>query len=170
MERFLKRKAPESDNSESEPASTSSSSGSSTTKVVEASSKTKRRQYDDNYLSYGFISTGDASCPLPLCLVCGGKLSNEAMVPSKLKRHLTTNHPSLASKDADYFIRLKSQHSRQEQVMMKCAKVSQKALEASYLVAEIVAKAKKPHTIAETVILPACTAIVEKMLGPQAAK
>lgn len=43
--------------------------------------------------------------------------------------------------------------------MMKCAKVSEKALEASYLVAEIVAKAKKPHMIAETVTLLACTAI-----------
>lgn len=32
--------------------------------------------------------------------------------------------------------------------MRKCAKVSEKALEACYLVAEIVTKAKKPHTIA----------------------
>lgn len=50
---------------------------------------------------------------------------------------------------------------------MKRAKVSEKALEVSYLVAEIVAKAKKPHAIAKTVILPACTAIVKKMQGPQ---
>ena len=35
---------------------------------------------------------------------------------------------------------------------------------------EIVPKAKKPHTVAESVIVPACTAIVNKMLGPQAAK
>jgi hypothetical protein len=55
-------------------------------------------------------------------------------------------------------------------MMIKSAKVSEKALEASYLVAEIVAKTKTPHTIAETVIMPACTAIVNKMLGPQAAK
>ena len=54
--------------------------------------------------------------------------------------------------------------------MFKSANVSKNALEASYLVAEIIAKAKKPHTIAESVIVPACTAIVNKMLGPQAAK
>lgn len=53
--------------------------------------------------------------------------------------------------------------------MMKCAKVSEKALEAKYLVAETEAKAKKPHTTAETVMLPACTEIVNKMLCPQAA-
>lgn len=40
--------------------------------------------------------------------------------------------------------------------MMKCAKVSEKVLETSYLAAEIVAKDKKPHLIAETVISPAC--------------
>lgn len=54
--------------------------------------------------------------------------------------------------------------------MMKSAKVSEKALKASYLVARIVALSKKPHTIAETVILPTCKAIVNTMLGPQAEK
>lgn len=54
--------------------------------------------------------------------------------------------------------------------MIKCAKVSEKALEASYLVAETVAKAKNPHTIAETAMLPTCTAIVNKMLCTQTAK
>ena len=102
-----------------------------------------------------------------MCLVCGMKLSNQAMIPSKLQRHPTRNHPSLASKGAEYFFCLKSQINRQEQMMMKCAKVSERVLEARYLVAQIVAKAMKPHTIVETVILPACTATVNKILDPQ---
>lgn len=166
MDRYLKRKAPESDKSESEPSTSSSSSCGHSVKEVETSS-----------ITYGFIFAGNPSCPLPLCLLCGDwmwnvrnvKLSNQAMVPSKLKRHLTTNHPSHANQSKEYFVRLKSKYSRQEQVMFKCAKVSKNAL-ASYLVAKIIAKAKKPHTIAEQVIVPACTAIVNKMIGPQAAK
>lgn len=173
MDRFLKRKAPQEPDSfycEMEPQPTTSSTSSESAPKVAKVDKAKKRTYNDNYLKFGFISTGDATCPLPLCLICGMKLSNQGMVPSKLKRHLTTNHPSLADKDPEYFVRMKSQQSRQEQMMIKSAKVSEKALEASYLVAEIVAKTKTPHTIAETVIMPACTAIVNKMLGPQAAK
>lgn len=43
-----------------------------------------------------------------------------------------------------------------------------KALDVCRLAAKIVAKAKKPHRIAEMLVLPACTVIVNKMLGPQA--
>ena len=35
--------------------------------------------------------------------------------------------------------------------------------------AKIVAKTKKPHTISKTIILPAGTAVVSKMPGPQVA-
>ena len=135
IDRFLKRKPPQSDTSESKPL-TSSSSGRSV-KEVDTTSKMKKRQYDDDYLMFGFIFTGELSCPLPLCLLCGMKFSNHAMVPSKFKRHLTTNHPSDANQIREYFFRLKSEHSWQEQVMFKCAQVSKNALEASYLVAKI---------------------------------
>ena len=41
------------------------------------------RKYDKSYLSYGFSWTGDENQPQPLCLVCGCKMTNEAMVSSK---------------------------------------------------------------------------------------
>ena len=43
--------------------------------------------------------------------------------------------------------------------------VSEKALEASYLVAEIIAQKGKRHTVGENVILPACKIIVCEMLA-----
>ena len=50
----------------------------------------KNRLYNDSYLAIGFTWTGEEKCPLPLCIVCGKKLANTAMVPAKLKRHFSS--------------------------------------------------------------------------------
>jgi hypothetical protein len=57
----------------------------------------------DSYLSLGFSWFGDEDCLLPLCVVCGEKLPNEAMVLSKLKQHFTTKLARLDGKDLNYF-------------------------------------------------------------------
>lgn len=49
-----------------------------------------KRRHQDSYLEHGFILTGDSEAPSPLCVICGDKLANESMKPSKLLQHLET--------------------------------------------------------------------------------
>ena len=77
------------------------------------------RQYCDDYLKFGFSWSGDVAQPCPLCVVCGEKMANESMVPSKLQRHFTTKHSCLQDKDLNYFQRLLQQQSKQRNVFRK---------------------------------------------------
>jgi uroporphyrinogen-III decarboxylase len=56
----------------------------------------------------------------------------------------------------------------QRKVFEKKATISEMAQEASYLVAQIVAQKMKSHTIAESLIMPACKIIVKTMIGKKA--
>ncbi|KAJ1157235.1 hypothetical protein NDU88_009950 [Pleurodeles waltl] len=129
---------------------------------------TFNRQYHESYLKYGFIGTGDSHAPKPLCIVCGEKLSNEAMKPSKLLRHLTAKHPGIKDKPLEYFERKKQEHEAQKIFMRATTSIKENALRASYLVANRIAKAKKPFTIGEELILPSTKDICRELLGEAA--
>jgi hypothetical protein len=103
-----------------------------------------------------------------LCVICGKQLTNAATAPAKLKRHLTTNHSHLASKGADYFKRLLESQNKQSKVFVKKVTFSEKAHEATYFVAELIAQKRKSHTVGEKLIMPTCKIIVSKMLGQDA--
>lgn len=79
----------------------------------------KNRFYNESYLAMGFTWTGDENCPIPLCIICGKKLTNTAMVPAKLNRHFTTNHSHLSNKPADYFKRLLESQGKQSKFFEK---------------------------------------------------
>ena len=50
-------------------------------------------------MKLGFTFSGNESNSCSLCLVCGDKLSNESMIPNKLKRHFTSKHGHLSEKN-----------------------------------------------------------------------
>lgn len=129
-------------------------------------SKLNVRKYHDTYLSFGFISSTE-DIPRPQCVICGERLSNEAMVPSKLKRHLTTKHKFALDKPLEYFKRILSGETSQAKVFTKQKALADKAQEASYAVAELVAKKMKSHTSAETLVMPACCEVVRIMFGEE---
>jgi hypothetical protein len=69
------------------------------------------------YLQYGFFWCGDEGNSKPVCLLCGSILSNQSMVPNKLKRHLQANHSHAASKPRAYFERhLDSQNKSSQKI------------------------------------------------------
>ena len=59
------------------------------------------------------------------------------MVPAKLKRHLATKHSELSGKNKQYFKRQLAFNKKQTSIFSKKFKLSDKAQEASYAVAEI---------------------------------
>lgn len=128
------------------------------------------RQYQESYLKYGFIATGDSRAPSPLCIICGDRLSNEAMKPSKLLRHLETKHPALKDKPSEYFERKEHEQEGQKQLLRATTPTNASALRASYLVANRIAKAKKPFTTEEELILPTTKDICRELLGEAAVK
>ncbi|XP_071037990.1 SCAN domain-containing protein 3-like [Parasteatoda tepidariorum] len=90
------------------------------------------------------------------------------MKPSKLLRHLNAKHPGLKDKSLEYFERKRREHEGQKKFMMATTSIKESALRASYLVANRIAKAKKPFNIGEELILPATKDICREILGEAA--
>uniref|UniRef100_A0A3Q2WIW4 DUF4371 domain-containing protein n=1 Tax=Haplochromis burtoni TaxID=8153 RepID=A0A3Q2WIW4_HAPBU len=108
--------------------------------------------------------------PRAQCVECGLMLSNEALKPLKLKRHLETKHPTLARKPAEYFKRKENGQQMQELSVASLTGNSKCALKSSYLVARLVTQSKKSFTIVEELILPAPVHMFHEMIGEAAAK
>jgi hypothetical protein len=125
---------------------------------------------DDSYLDFGFMSTEVDGEERPQCVLCMKVLASECMLPSKLKRHLETTHPSIVSKSHHYFSRKLKELNQQKGSFYKQASIPSNALLASYKAAHRIVKWKKPHTIAEELILPAAVDMVNIMIGVSAVK
>ena len=74
----------------------------------------KSRKYSESYLKMGFTSVLDDGKENPQCVLCYTVLSNEAMKPSKLNRHLLQKDPKHVEKDLNFFERQKLSLKRQK--------------------------------------------------------
>ncbi|KAM3861136.1 zinc finger BED domain-containing protein 5-like [Diretmus argenteus] len=84
------------------------------------------------------------------------------MRPNKLKRHLEITHPKDVNKPLDFFKKKLQEYQGQQKRFVQTASVSSNAQLASYKVAYRVAQCKKPHTIAEELLLPAAMDMVDE--------
>ena len=107
------------------------------------------RKYDDSYLSFGFPWTGSDDNPLPVCLLCGMKMSNESMVPSKLGKHFKNKHSYLKNKPTSYFKRMSEQLTKTTNSFKSIVTAFDKVRNASYQVSELIAQNMKTHTLGE---------------------
>ncbi|XP_039213888.1 zinc finger BED domain-containing protein 5-like [Crotalus tigris] len=128
----------------------------------------RKRKYSEDFLQYGFTSIFTAGIKKPQCVICCNVLSAESMMPNKLKRHFESKHPSYAGKDTNYF-RTKADGLKKARLDTggKYHKQNIAAIEASYVVTLRIARAMKPHTIAEELLLPAAKDIVRLMIGDE---
>jgi hypothetical protein len=141
------------------------------TEIEQGSKAPKKRQYSSSYLSLGFTSVSIDGLEKPMCLLCSKVLASDSMRPVKLKRHHETLHSEYVDKPIEFFQRKLDELNNQKQTFKKIFSVTPNALLlASYHVSYRIAKCKKPHTIGETLILPAAIDMVRIMFGESYAK
>ena len=81
--------------------------------------------------------------------------SNEGMKPSRMIDHLKSRHSDKADRDVQFFINLRDNRKTMGSMFRKVDKQNFDGLTASYNISLLIAKAGKPHTIGEKLILPA---------------
>ena len=130
-----------------------------------------KRKYNTERIKYGFVSAQHRGECLPQCVICMKTLSNSAMKPSLLKRHLESNHSDKKDRDKSYFQKLGENVKRQR--LDQTGQSYQKSdwiLHASYEVFLLIAKNTKAHSIAENLVLPAAKTLVRNLIEKKEAE
>ena len=134
-----------------------------------------KRKYQESYLNYGFIATGDSQSPSLLCRIRGDQLPNEAHETFKTASPHRDQAPCNKRQAFGAFQKKgkKSEHKKQKQVLKATTPSIVPALTASLVVAGRTAKAKKPFTIGAALIRPPagdiCRELSEEAAVPKVA-
>lgn len=135
------------------------------------STASKKRKYSDDYIKFGFTVTNKNGTEQPQCVICYEVLSNDALRPTRLMRHLETKHGALKNKPEEYFV-MKNRELKRIQTNTAASFVPStgRIVEASYELSLLIAKNQKPHTVGETLVKPCLLKAAEIVLGPQEKK
>ena len=125
----------------------------------QARSIAKRRRWNEVYVKYGFYCSAEEEhnqYPSANCLFCPVKYCNSGIVPSKLELHLKKQHPEHQYKSKEFFESQLSAICKQKRSfeLQMMNKESKDVLLASFMMAPVVLKSKRPYTELEAVILP----------------
>ena len=130
----------------------------------------KVRKWDETYLKYGVFLSDDQIrnvASQPECLICCKRLSNSALVPAKLQRHLEANHAAYETKTISFFKHMKSSVCKQKDSFLGAVKTDQDLLLTSYRLSHHILKTKKLFTLGEEVIKPALQIMAEQLLDKE---
>lgn len=132
----------------------------------------KVRKWNDDYVQYGFTRVIKDGIDRPKCVLCLVTFANSNLKPSKLREHFDSKHGGNLKSGND-FESLKQKRARFDVsgTLPKLGFCSsdKPLLLASLKVAYEVAKTKKPHTIAESLIKPCMLETARIILGHDAA-
>ena len=127
----------------------------------------KKRKYSKDYQQYGFTDAIVNGQVVPRCVVCFQVLSNDALRPTRLQRHLQTKH-SCHQNNHWLFSKSKKDSLKKMKITSKetfCQSPSAEVVEASFEIAHMIVRAKKSRNIGETLIKPCMTKAASLVLG-----
>ncbi|KFD48456.1 hypothetical protein M514_10674 [Trichuris suis] len=103
---------------------------------------------------------------MTFCLNCMKMVSNESMIPSKMKKHLDSAHPDKKDKPLEYYQNLWNNFGKRKtlsRMVTERSKKLDKRVIASYEISQLIAETGNCHNIGESLILPAVSTIISAM-------
>jgi hypothetical protein len=126
----------------------------------------KKRKYSEGYVKFGFTCCLDRDgTEKSQSFFCAKVICNDTMRPAKLREHFAIVHPGNSGDSLESLKQKKARfHSSGTLSKLGFGYTQKPLLEASYKVAYIIAKNKKPLTIDENLIKPCALQMVEVVL------
>ncbi|XP_072380507.1 protein FAM200C-like [Diabrotica undecimpunctata] len=130
----------------------------------------RKRTYQEEFLNYSFTQIKDNGTMNPQWVVCTKVLTSESFKKSQLKKHLDNLHSHLSPKRPEYFANLEISVKRQRLNSNLFGTFDQRSISrASFEVAWLIPRNKKPYTIGENLVKPAAVNKAEIMCGQKEA-